>query len=434
MKKLILTVFAAILAIQIGSVYGQLGSDKSPFDRNFADVKFLDAYFGRPNEKIEVTPGDKNVPFTVVFANVGSQDITGIKGQLQMPIGFTPSDGKGALILADSDSEAIAGKHFSLTFFVNIDEHAPIQQYPASVKLDYSRLREAGQRTSFFDFKFKVTGESILNMKAVDPVLTSLKNNKVTVEITNAGTAPMSSVKIVLQNTQTALSSTTTSITNMENVVFDQSKWTLGTINPKSTKYFTFHVYIPEGVRGNTLRAIMDVTHFNAHGDQVNTQRSVDFFINGLIDARIYNIGVIKLGEKQTVIGEVINEGNVNALFSFVTLEPLDGSNLKPQTQFIDELETDSPVPFNIPIEFDGEPKYGDHKVKITVRYKDSMRQEHLISEEATITLENTAKAPEPSVSDYMPGMIVVIVAAIAGTVIYKKIKRKKEVTSEPES
>lgn len=434
MRNLILLVFTIILASQVVNAYGQLGSDKSPFDRNFADVKFLDAYFGRTNEKIEVTPGDKNVPFTVIFANVGSQDITGIKGQLQMPIGFSPSDGKGALILADSDSEALAGKHFSLTFFVNVDEHAPIQQYPASVKLDYSRLREAGQRTSFFDFKFKLTGESILNMKAVDPFLTSLKNNKIVVEVTNAGTAPMSGVKVVLQNTQTALSSTTTSITNMENVVFDQSKWTLGTINPKSTKYLTFQVYIPEGVRGNTLRAIMDVTHFNAHGDQVSTQRSVDFFINGLIDAKIYNIGVIKLGEKQTVIGEIINEGNVNALFSFVTMEPLGDSNIKPQTQFIDELETDSPVPFNIPIEFDGEPKYGDHEIKITVRYKDNMRQEHLISEEVTITLENTAKTQEPSISDYIPGILGILIASIVGTIIYKKIKKKKEATADSES
>lgn len=68
-------------ALQINNV--------SPFEHNFGDVKFLDAYFGTPDKKVEVTPGDKNVPFTVVFANVGSQDITGIKGQLLMPMGFS---------------------------------------------------------------------------------------------------------------------------------------------------------------------------------------------------------------------------------------------------------------------------------------------------------------------------------------------------------
>ena len=40
----------------------------SPFERQFADVKFLDAYFGTEEEKIEVEPGDKNVPFTVIMS------------------------------------------------------------------------------------------------------------------------------------------------------------------------------------------------------------------------------------------------------------------------------------------------------------------------------------------------------------------------------
>ena len=52
----------------------------------------------------------------------------------------------------------------------------------------------------------------------------------------------------------------------------------------------------------------------------------------------------------------------------------------KPNTQFIDEIEVDAPVPFNIPIEFDGEPKYGEHDITITVRYKDSVRDEIFLS------------------------------------------------------
>ena len=53
------------------------GFGNSPFERDFGDIKFLDAYFGTLNQKIEVEPGDSNAPFTVVFANVGTQDITG---------------------------------------------------------------------------------------------------------------------------------------------------------------------------------------------------------------------------------------------------------------------------------------------------------------------------------------------------------------------
>ncbi|HXW02289.1 MAG TPA: hypothetical protein VD828_02830 [Candidatus Nitrosotenuis sp.] len=409
--------------------YGQLGTGDSPFERNFGDIKFLDAYFGRQNEKIEVTPGDKNVPFTVVFANVGSQDITGIKGQLQLPIGFSPADGKGALILANSDAESLAGEYFSLTFFVNLDKNIPIQQYPGTVKVDYSRLRESGQRNAFFDFKFKVTGESVLNLKAQDPFLTSITNNDVTVEIANFGTAPLSNVKVVLQNTNTEVTATANPITNVESVVFDQNKWDIGTVDPKSSKKFSFRVYVPENVRSETLRTPMQITYFNAHGDKVVDNRIVDFYINGLIDAKIYDVRVIDLSGKQTIIGEIINEGNINALFAFVTLEPLEDSNIKKVTQFIDEVEIDSPVPFNIPAEFDGEPKYGEHEIRITLRYKDDLRNEHLISHDTMVFLSDTSKQPEPAISDYLLVIVGLAAAAGVGVIISKKIRKKENPT-----
>jgi hypothetical protein len=431
MKFLAFVIISLIVLSPALDAYAQLGKGDSPFERNFGDVKFLDAYFGTLDNKIEVTPGDKNVPFTVVFANVGSQDITGIKGQLLMPIGFSSSDGKGVLIFADSDSEALAGKHFSLTFFVNLEKNIPVQQFPATVKLDYTRLRESGTRNSFFDFNFKVTGESILNLKAGNPFLTSLKSNDVTIEITNTGTAPLSNVKVILQNTQTSVSATSNPITNVESVVFDQNEWDIGTIDAKSSKKFSFSVYVPESVKTETLHTPLQVSYYNAHGDKIDDTRTVDFYINGLIDARIYDIKVIELANQQTIIGDIINEGNINALFAFVTLEPLEGSNLKKTTQFIDELETDSPVPFNIPAEFDGEPKYGDHKIKITVRYKDDLRIEHTVSEIATVTIKDLTKKPEPTPMDFAPGIIGLAIAGIAGYVAYKKIKKRKQAQSE---
>ena len=407
--------------------FGQVSSNESPFKRDFADVKILDAYFGELNQKIEVAPGDKNVPFTIVFANVGTLDITGVRGQLQLPSGFSPSDGKGALILADSESEASAGAHFSLTFFVNLDDYLLIQQYPGAVKVDYSRLRESGQRNAFFDFKFKVTGDSILNLKASDPFLTSLKNNKATIEISNSGTAPISNVRVVLENTQNAISSTQVSLTNVENVVFDQNNWDVGTIEPKSSKYISFQVYIPENLHTQTLHTPMSITYFDAHGEKIETKRNADFYINGLIDLKIYDVNVIVLSGKQTVIGEVLNEGNTNALYGFVTLEPLDNSNIKKITQFIDEIETDSPVPFNIPIEFEGEPKFGDHKIKITLRYKDDLRNEHLFNYDTTIFLKDTTETPESTISDYATSIIGLAVTIIAGVIVFKKIRKKKE-------
>ena len=426
MKLLILLPLFVIGSFVIDDIYAQLGTGDSPFERKFGDVKFLDAYFGTANEKLEVSPGDQNIPFTIVMANVGTQDITGIKGQLSMPFGFSASAGPGTMIEADSDTNSLAGQNFALTFFVNVDDQVKIGNYPASAKVEFSRLRESGLRNSFFDFNFKVTGDSVINMRALDPFLTSLQKNHIVIEISNDGTAPVSGVDIELQNTQGTISSTSQSVTNTENVVILESNWDVGHIGAGKSKFLEFEVYVPESLKGDTLRAPMEITYFNAHGDKHTISRIVDFYIKGFIDANIYNVDVIELSGKQTIIGEIINEGNEDALFGFVTVEPLGDSNIKPTTQFIDEIEVDSPVPFNVPIEFDGEPKYGEHEIKITVRYKDDVRDETFLTHQAKIYIEDNSQNNESSF-DYTQ-LIILPIIGIVGFFVIKKMRKKKEV------
>ena len=426
-----LVVLFALFAVPLASgvSFGQItsgGFGDSPFERDFGDVKFLDAYFGTINEKFEVSPGDRNVPFTVVMANVGTQDITGIRGQLSLPFGFSSADGPGSIIYADADSNSLAGQNFHLTFFVDISNGVKIQQYPGTVKIDYSRLRESGVRTAFENFDFKITGESVINIRAVDPFLTSLRQNHVVIELSNDGTAPVSSVDVELKNTQSEIASTTQSITNIENVVILNTNWEVGEIGPKSKKIIEADVYVPESLKGDTLRAPLEITYFNAHGDQHTISRIADFFVKGLIDVSIYNVNVIELAGGQTIIGEIINEGNEDALFGFVTVEPLGDSNIKKTTQFIDEIEIDSPVPFNVPIEFVGEPKYGEHEIKIIVRYKDDLRDEQFETLETSIFVED--KSDSSDSQDFSQLFIIPVVAAIAvGVYVFRRKKQKVE-------
>lgn len=425
--KFLLSLFViALTPFVFDNSYAQItsgGFGQSPFERDFGDVKFLDAYFGTLNEKIEVEAGDGNVPFTVVFANVGTQDITGIRGQLSLPFGFSASDGLGSIIHADSDSNSLTGENFHLTFFVNLDQNVNIQQYPGTVKVDYSRLRESGVRTAFTDFDFKVTGDSVINVKAKEPFLTSLTSNNVIIEIVNDGTAPISGVDIVATNTQTELPSTSSSTTNVENVVILESNWDVGNIAPKSTMEFTATVYIPESLKGDTLRIPLSISYFNAHGDSHVVNKIVDFYIKGLIDLSIFNVDVIELSGTQMVIGEIINEGNEDGLFGFVSIDPRENSNIESSTQFIDEIEVDAPVPFNIPIEFDGEPRYGEHDITITVRYKDSVRDEIFLTRDVTVYVTESSNDNEEGTDATM--ILIPIILAI-GTGIYVMRRRKK--------
>ncbi len=425
--KFLLSLFVVgLLPFVFDNSYAQItsgGFGNSPFERDFGDVKFLDAYFGIIDEKFEVDSGSKNVPFTVIMANVGTQDITGIRGQLSLPLGFSSSAGPGSVIYADANSNSVAGENFHLTFFVDIDKGVRIQQYPGTVKVDYSRLRESGVRTSFEDFNFKVTGESVINVRALNPFLTSLKQNHIIIEISNDGTAPISSVNIGLKNTQSERASTTQSVTNVENVVILNTDWQIGDIDAKSKKFIELDVYVPESLRGDTLRAPIEITYFNAHGDKHTISRIADFFVKGLIDLSVYNVNVIELSGTQMIIGEIINEGNEDGLFGFVTLEPAENSNIKSNTQFIDEIATDSPVPFNIPIEFNGEPRYGEHDITIIVRYKDSVRDEIFLTYDKTIFVQELLNDNDEG-PDFTT--IIIPVMLVIGIGIYMIRRRKK--------
>ena len=426
-SKIILLLFTiGFVPLIFDNSYAQItsgGFGQSPFERDYGDVKFLDAYFGTIDEKIEVESGDGNVPFTVVLANVGTQDITGIRGQLSLPFGFSASDGPGSIIHADSNSNSLAGENFYLTFFVNLDKNIQIQQYPGTVKVDYSRLRESGVRTAFADFDFKVTGDSVINVKAMEPFLTSLKSNDVVIEIANDGTAPISSVDIVATNTSTELASTSSSTTNVENVVILESSWDVGNINAKSARYLTATVYVPESLKGDTLRIPLSISYYNAHGDLHEVSKIVDFYIKGLIDLTIFNVKVIELSGMQMVVGEIINEGNEDGLFGFVSIESKGDSNIKPSTQFIDEIEIDAPVPFNVPIEFEGEPRYGEHDITITLRYKDSTRDEIFLTHDQTITVNEPSNGDDDATD---PTMIIIPILLIAGAAFYIIRRRKK--------
>ena len=98
------------------------GFGDSPFERDFGDVKFLDAYFGTIDQKIEVEAGDSNVPFTVVLQMLELKILPELKDNYHYHLDSQHLMGPGSIIRADSDANSLAGENFHLTFFVNIDQ------------------------------------------------------------------------------------------------------------------------------------------------------------------------------------------------------------------------------------------------------------------------------------------------------------------------
>ena len=123
----------------------------------------------------------------------------------------------------------------------------------------------------------------------------------------------------------------------------------------------------------------------------------------------------------RSIVGEILNEGNTDGLFGFVKLYPLGNSSIMESSQYIDEIEPDSPVPFNIPIEFDGGYIFGEHDVRIIVTYKDSMREEQTINYDTTITI--TPFSDDTDYGSMIGGIIFLAVLVGIGYKLYSKDK-----------
>ena len=418
-------VITPLVPIALGAT-GTYGIADGILRDSIVSIKFLDGYFGTSSGKIEVGPGDKNVPFTISLANVGTQDLTGIKGQLVLPAQFSSTEGYKGQILADNNQKATTGNSFFLTFFVDVNEDAEIKSYSGNAKVEYSRLRESGVRQDFFDFSFKLTGDSIVNLTPITPYITSLTNNEVTIQVSNGGTAPLSNVDIILKNDQTSVTATSKS-KNLENVIFDQTHWDVGTILPNSFAEFQVNIFVPESIKNEPLHLPMEVSYYDAHGEAKSVTRVTDLYINGLVDPYVYGVKVIDLSGKQTVIGEILNQGNSDGLFGFVTLVPRGDSNIQESTQYIDEIEPDSPVPFNIPIEFVGSERGGEHDITIEVKYKDSMRNDEIITYDTTINVDAFALIATDNGDSSMVGIIAVVIATIVGIGFYSYRKKRQK-------
>ncbi len=511
----------------------------SPFEHAFNDIKFLDAYFGTSSGKIEVQPDDKNVPFTIVFSNVGSEDISGIKGLLSLPVGFSPAiaNANANLIEADNTQVATSGSSFFLTFFVNVDKNTNVNSYTGTVQVSYSRVRENGSHTNYFDFAFKVPGKSVLNMKAENQFIQPASNNQITVQVSNDGTAGLNNVDITL-NPQ---SNSTMGSSNLQNVVINQNHWNIGTVAAQSSSTFSFNIFVPQDITGQTLHIPLGITYFDGQGNQITTSRLVDLivgpasstfvvrlstpsylmmgvmqnltlglenlspskisdisitlvpsssdlkilqdprwfvneinplekttlnipvfadqnisnqavnfdaniqytkdgstviekqsfatYIRPVIDISVYGVDVLNIGGKQNIIGNILNQGNIKGQFATVTIESVDNSNIKKSVQYIGDIDIDAPTPFNIPIDFTGNPSFGENKVVVTVTYKDSLLQPHTITQENTITLAN----PTPQTNDTSQLQLIILVAIAAGIggIVFKVRKAKLPITKK---
>jgi hypothetical protein len=163
--------------------------------------------------------------------------------------------------------------------------------------------------------------------------------------------------------------------------ILGPSNWNLPTISSGSGQQLTTQVFASTSLIGSPVFFTVTVQYIQ-FGHQVRTSSfDLGAIVTGDIQLRVNNLGIRYIGNTPNLVGNILNEGNTPAQFASVEMlkqgqMPLSaplGSNtnltiiLMPNSsEYVGNIATNSPVPFNIPLQTVQLPTSGQHQQNTT--------------------------------------------------------------------
>ena len=427
MKTIVVFVLLAMFLIPVG-VYAQ---DRGPtkeeiIESNYSGPVFLDAYWtsgssgNQSGAEVDVGPGDGASTLAVVLINRGPSDIAGITGRLSLQDEFRAT-GKpaGEPAIATFNQVAAVGSTFILFFDVDVLDSANVGEYSALLQIDYSKFFETGTpRSVEMNVQFRVTGEAIVTMtNGESSQIAAGKIENYTFNVANTGTAPITNVVISMHSPSDSLK------------ILGDSKWTIQRIDEDTHVDLATRVFAANSLIGNP--ASFEVTiRYSSNGQSSVEAFTLGTYVAGEISISAYDIEINYIGGAPNIVGSLLNEGNTVALFT--TIEITSGEGLLsdlPPSQYIGDLEENSPLPFSIPVEVNSNSGAGTYPVSLQIKYKDGLRELHTIDIDSEVQFMPAKPADESEQSSSMamilPIGIGVAIAAAIGIAVALKSRKK---------
>lgn len=431
-------------------------------ESRYSGPVFLDSYWtsgsssNQNHTEVQVSPGDGSSTLAVVLINRGPSDIAGITGRLTLPNGFTAiGESEGAPAVATYNQVAKVGDTLTLYFDVDVPDSVEVGKYTARLSVDYSKYFETGApRNVEMDVPILITGEPLLTASAkLSEEGDQNKNSRIVAgkvedysfTLANEGTSPITNVVVTIESSSESLE------------ILGDSKWTIPRIAEGSQIDLAIQVFASEEMIGDPASFDVTVT-YSSNGESKSDEFMLGVYVDGEITLRIYDVKINNIGGAQYLVGNILNEGNVEALFATIELVPsssLPGSNSAKQLLatssapvYLGELSVDSPIPINIPINLSNV-TLGPYSYNLKVTYKDNLRNVHEFVTSGNIVLEEPALLKGqfqqqpiqrsggaitiPSLSTMLLPIIIVasfIAAAVAAVLIIRKKRAKEELLS----
>jgi len=242
----------------------------------------VDAFWGDPNNKIEVNAGDKNVPLTLQMVNARKEQIIGVRGYLVLPEGFEDSLTKSRFTREAVYVDPVpSGRSFTLRYLVDISDEIKPGLYKAYAVVYYKYYDEDEKdlvmSSSYVYFDIRVAGKSLASVKTEYKSLIPGMSNDARIIISNDGTADMYNVMISLGDP------------DMPGVTLLDTKrsWQFSRIPPGTDVTLPILLQIESYAANKALRIPIEITYLDSYGQQKRLQYNAMFRIGTQITERI---------------------------------------------------------------------------------------------------------------------------------------------------
>ena len=169
-------------------------------------------------------------------------------------------------------------------------------------------------------------------------------------------------------------------------------------------------------------------------------------YVDGKITIRAYDFEINVVGEEPNLVSNLLNEGNVDALFTTAEMVPPIQANMTsgtgtdnntvtlvkeyPPMQYLGDLAENSPLPVNIPLKIPNNTRPGEYPVSIKISYKDNLRNDHQLIVNGTVNYSpqvNNTTNDTGLLFGFINPIILLILIILVGLIAYLIIKRLRK-------
>jgi hypothetical protein len=277
------------------------------------------------------------------------------------------------------------------------------------------------RRTTIVQVGLVVLPASTSSLVSVSPagqssIITAGRIADLTVSITNNRNQELSDVVV-------SVSSLAESITILGN-----TSWTIGDMAPNSSQEISTKIFSSRDMIGRSTTFVFTIQHLSAGQSEIETTE-LGTYVDGEISIRAYDIGITYIGGRPNITGNLLNEGNVLALFTTVEIVSAEGlTDSIPPQQYLGDLTENSPLPFSIPIDVSGSTASGTYPVELLVQYKDSLRQSHMLDIHTNVNFVPEDPLANDRNANANSGVIPAIIGGIgaAAMIVFVVIRMRK--------